>query len=271
MHRAPSSLYIYYIKGRFSSPINSPSFLGTWEEEGESFLFFSRPESELVERALEEEKLVLQDSFKVDYFEWIGGRFEEIAIGDVRIVPIWESKRLRDGDILLDPSVVFGAGNHPTTYNCLEALNILFSLERIDSVVDMGCGTGILSLFCAKKGASGIFALDLNPLAVKTAWHNIRLNGFEDRILPVRGRAQDFTYLPVDLIIANIHFDVLLQLMEERAFFQKRFFILSGLFPSHIMDIRQRLLNGGARIFGIVGMESGWPTIVGGFTCDKAP
>ncbi len=263
-----SSLYIYYIKGKLNKDPSSPYFIGTWEEEGDSFLFFSKKEDDKVFSLLKKTGLTLADSFEMDYFEWIGGKFEEIEVGDVRIVPIWKRKEARRDDILIDPSVVFGAGTHPTTCSCLESLNILLSLEKINSVVDMGCGSGILSLFCAKKGVGKIFALDLNPLAVKTTRNNISLNGFEDRILPLRAKAQDFVFLPVELLIANIHFDVLKELLTCRDFFKKRFFVLSGFFPSKLMELREILSQNGAKIFGIVGMHTGWPTIVGGFACD---
>ncbi len=261
-----SSLFIYYIKGTLIREPSSPSFIGTWEEEGDSFLFFSAKEDEEVLKLLEESGLTLTDFFEVDYLEWIGGRFKEIEIGDIRIIPIWEGEKGRKGDILLDPSVVFGAGTHPTTFSCLEGLNLLFSQENIESVVDMGCGTGILSLFCAKKGARKVLALDLNPLAVKTTRNNILLNDFGDRVLALRARAQDFVSLPVDLIIANIHFEILRELLDQNDFFTKRFFVLSGFFPSQMMEIREILSQHGARISGIIGMHTGWPTIVGGFT-----
>ncbi len=95
--------------------------------------------------------LSLKDKFEMEYIEWLGGEIDTFDVGDVRIIPIWNRpSKLNNRDILLDPSVVFGAGNHETTYNSLLAIDWLFKNNTIESVLDLGCGTGILSLFLRK-------------------------------------------------------------------------------------------------------------------------
>ncbi len=262
-----TTLYIYYIKGKFKGNINKDTYLGCWFEEGDSFLFFSKNEDKEIKSIIKSQKdLILKDSFEMDYFEWIGGRFDSFYVGDVKIIPVWEKdSKIGEKDILLDPGVVFGAGNHETTYNCLLAINFLFSNKSpINRVLDIGCGTGILSLFCGKLGAREVFAIDLNPLAVKTTRKNVLLNKLDDKILPIWGRGEDFLDLKGELLVANIHYDVLSQIVNVINTNNFKWLVLSGIFPSRAREIESFLNLKGFKTIKIFGENSSWPAIVGG-------
>jgi ribosomal protein L11 methyltransferase len=105
--------------------------------------------------------------------------------------------------------------------------------------------------------------VDLNPLAVRTAAANIALNRLEQRVLPVRARADQALQLPADLVLANIHFDVLQDLVTKPAFAAKERFILSGLLSRQGETIRDRLHSAGATIERSWLSPDGWATIVG--------
>lgn len=238
-------LYIYYIEGRLNpdQEIFGNDFIGKWEEDNFSFLFFSGRADAQVKRVLNgEQGLKLLDKFQISYEDWQGGPITPLSVGSFYITPPWADsepqKRSKKIYMVLDPGVVFGTGTHPTTQDCLKALEMMFNMDpSVESVLDLGTGTGILSLAAARLGTRRILALDMNPLAVKTAYKNIRLNRLEKRILAVQGDAEDFADFPADLLIANIHYNVLKELLKSEGFVCKRWFILSGLLRSQAREV----------------------------------
>ncbi|KPA11267.1 50S ribosomal protein L11 methyltransferase [Candidatus Magnetomorum sp. HK-1] len=247
-HPPYQNLYIYYIQGHVSPSVEKELFIenyiGNWIEEDTSFLFFTIPSEErIIELFKKQPELILNDTFQMSYEEWCGGQFEIISLADIIIAPPWMSKitALEKNPIWLDPGVVFGAGTHPTTYDCLHAIEQAFALQSIESMMDIGTGTGLLSLFAARMGAQHILALDLNPLAAKTAQNNISLNGLNDKILAVQGDARNFMSKAMDLWVANIHYDVLISLIQSQNFLQNQLFILSGLLPSEARNVKNVL------------------------------
>jgi ribosomal protein L11 methyltransferase len=99
-------------------------------------------------------------------------------IGRALVVkPSWTQYRLKGGEIVLeiDPGMAFGTGQHPTTAMCLRALEELVRPGM--SVLDLGCGSGILAIAAAKLGASRVLALDIDPNAVRAARENAAANG----------------------------------------------------------------------------------------------
>jgi len=247
-HPPYQNLYIYYIQGHVKPDIEKQLFIdnyiGNWIEEDTSFLFFAIPSEKRINELLKiQPELTLNDKFKMTYEEWCGGQFEIISLADIIIAPPWMSKitEVEKKPIWLDPGVVFGAGTHPTTYDCLLAIEKAFKIESIKNMIDMGTGTGLLSLFAARMGAQKILALDLNPLAAKTAQNNIVLNELNDKIIAIQGDARNFMSKKVDLWVANIHYDVMITLIKSEGFLQNKFFILSGLLPSEATKVRNTL------------------------------
>ncbi len=93
------------------------------------------------------------------------------------VAPSWVEYRLKEGEtvIRIDPGMAFGTGQHPTTAMCLLALEA--RVRPGMSVLDLGCGSGILSIAAAKLGAARVLALDVDPLAVKATTENAVANG----------------------------------------------------------------------------------------------
>ena len=245
-------LFIYYLNGRLelSDQKFQSNFIGNWEEEDDSVLFFSTSADRQIENLLQRRPhLKYVDCHRMPYNQWLGEKFTAFEHGAFWIMPPWEAAD--DGlnnvgaklPILLDPGLVFGTGSHPTTRHCLEALELAAASMPISSVLDLGTGTGLLSLAAARLGSERIIGVDLNLLAAKTARTNVRLNRLENRIVIAQGRAEEMIAYPADLLIANIHYDVMHKLIVNRGFLAKKRFILSGLMRSeakHIADILQR-------------------------------
>ena len=270
-HPSYGDLHIYYLEGRVPSTTGSFNrhFIGNWEEEGFSFLFFSEPADGLVLKLIENHGgLKLLDQYQMSYEEWQGGKFSSLQIGRFMIIPPWEAEKtalVEPGNIkiLLDPGVVFGNGLHPTTQDCIEALELLYLIDPIESALDLGCGTGILALVAGKLGCQKCFALDFNLLASQTASSNVKLNGLTHNILVAQARAENFVDLPTDLLMANIHYDVMKKLLESKDFFKKKWFILSGLLRSQAKDIADRLQRPGVKILKKWERDGIWHTFWG--------
>ncbi len=141
--------------------------------------------------------------------DWVSAsqaQFDPIPIGErLLITPTWhlETERQRGHDpdrqiIVLDPGLAFGTGSHPTTHLCL--LWLSEHLVPGQSVVDYGCGSGILAIAAAKFGASPVIGIDIDPQAVASARDNARANEVE---LDLRTTAQPLPP-PADVVVANI-------------------------------------------------------------------
>ena len=250
----PSDLYIYYIHGRFPAGTRMPEtgFLGNWEEGDTSFLFFSRPADDDVRRlvAAAPQSVVLCDTYEMTYAEWQGSVPSVQSLGGFCVMPPWAAVPC-DGlmPLMIDPGVVFGTGQHPTTHDCLAALELAFSRGPVHRMMDLGTGTGILSVAGARLGCERVLAVDLNRLAALTAYRNVRLNQLDDRVMVVVADALTVADKPADLMVANIHYAVMKPLVSNRSLMAGKYaIILSGLLRSEAKDIRFVLNTMGMRI-----------------------
>jgi ribosomal protein L11 methyltransferase len=267
-----NDLYIYYLKGRMksSNPVFGSGFIGNWQENEYSFLFFSKPSLDEVASLLNSNPgLTFLEEFHMTYDQWQGGRIEPFKVGRFHIVPPWQRNEKdhyrchKEPTIMLDPGVVFGNGLHTTTRDCIKALEMAFSRDFIKSAIDLGTGTGILSLAASLLGCARILALDLNFLAANTALRNIRLNGLENRIMVAQGQAEDFIDSNSDLVIANIHYDVMKNLLASRNFYNKKWYILSGLLRSQAKAVRSDLFRNRINIINSWECDGIWHTLLG--------
>jgi ribosomal protein L11 methyltransferase len=264
-------LYIYYVQGRLKpdQKIFGNNFIGNWQEDEFSFLFFSKPSRGEVEKMLTPHpELTLVDEFYMTYDQWQGAKITSFEVGRFRIVPSWQKQCKKNLwrnqlSIILDPGVVFGAGTHTTTQDCLKALELVFSREKIESALDLGTGTGLLALAASRLGCKNILAVDFNFLAARTALRNVRLNRLQDHIIIVQGRAEDFIDSPSDLVIANIHYDVMKHLIASPGFFNNKWFILSGLLRSQARDLLYELSQKRVRIIKKWERDDIWHTFLG--------
>lgn len=132
--------------------------------------------------------------------------FKPIVTDSVTVVPTWIAYSPREGEKLLrlDPGMAFGTGEHATTRMCLELMR---AAGR--SVIDVGCGSGILGIAAAITGAKSVYMCDIDPQAVKAARNNAELNGVVCEIEQADLLA---TSRRAELILANLTADLLIRM-----------------------------------------------------------
>jgi len=240
-------------------------FIGNWVEEDTSFLFFSSPADEAVNRAKDlQGQIFVLDRFTTTFDQWQGGEGEAFSAGPFYVHTPWNPGAVPLGSlaIAIDPGVVFGTGTHPTTRDCLLALALAMGECPASRVLDLGTGTGLLALAASALGAEEVLAVDLNPLAADTAQRNVLENGCSDTITVVQGNAEDFADQPADLVVANIHFAVMKKLFLRPEFADHPRFILSGLLRSEVREIKGVLEVSGHGIVREWDWENTWFTLL---------
>ncbi len=136
---------------------------------------------------------------------------EAIEVGSRLIIrPSWITYSSRNDriEIIIDPKMAFGTGSHATTYLCLDAL------ERLNpeglSVMDAGCGSGILSIAAAKLGARRVYGFDNDAFSVGNALENTQLNSVNDVVIIEHADLTTLEAARYDLVLANIISGVLI-------------------------------------------------------------
>lgn len=256
-------LYIYEIRGDWSKdlPAPPPSFIGLWNEEEFAYLFFSCPEDEYVNTWAERTSLVCGSRHEMKYEDWQSGLPSQGALlgGTWFVSP--SNAAPPEGAVVLDPSVVFGDGNHPTTVSCLSFLEEIIGIGSIDSVLDLGTGSGILALAAAAKGVKRTVAVDRNHLAAHTARENVRANSFCEMISVHEGEARFFIDEPFDLVLANLPFHVLRELVPLRNAALHKYWIVSGI-NSEQAEVIQELLEEQGYTVARQTLDPPWVTFV---------
>jgi ribosomal protein L11 methyltransferase len=113
-----------------------------------------------------------------------------------------------------EPHASFGAGEHPTTQLAAQFIEEFVNLHKPLSMLDVGCGSGVLSLVAALRGTSMVLAVDIDEIAVSSTRENLKLNGLEKRVTVEKGSA-DLTSDTFDLVVANINTPILLDLCDS--------------------------------------------------------
>ena len=195
----------------------------------------------------------------IDWVRKTQAQFVPIRVTDqMWIVPSWrEPVDTRAINIVLDPGLAFGTGSHPTTLLCLRWLAA--NVERGASVLDYGCGSGILAIAAAKLGAGAVTGVDVDPQAIAASRTNAEANGVAAEFcspdaLPV---------LAVDIVVANIlanPLELLAPLLAGRVRAEGRI-VLSGILEPQA----DRVAAAYARWFNIApwGSADGWTALAG--------
>ena len=262
------NLYIYYLSGTFhpNQDFDPAHFIGVWHEAQSSFLFFTQPQMALVEKTVNRQPdLELLDHFHMTYDQWQGGEILPFCLGRFTITPPWLAADPvnTDSTIILDPGVVFGNGSHPTTQDCMQALQLALADQTMRAVLDLGTGTGLLAVAAARLGCPNVLAVDLTLLAAQTACRNVRHNRLTDQILVVQGDAEKFIDFTSDLVVSNIHYDVMKNLIATPGFLKKKRFILSGLMRSEAAHIESTLADMPVEIIRRWNRDDIWHTFYG--------
>lgn len=136
--------------------------------------------------------------------------------------------------LILPPGLAFGTGTHPTTHLCLDWLSKQLLQQK--TVLDYGCGSGILALSALKLGAQQAYAVDIDPQALQASRDNAEANGLTEHITI---GFPDSVEKPVDLIVANILLTPLLELKErfQQLLKPKGILVLTGLLERQVETI----------------------------------
>lgn len=164
--------------------------------------------------------------------------------------PSWENYDNKDGRVILsiDPGAAFGTGTHATTSMCLEALEVEITTGM--TVLDIGAGSGILSVAAVLLGALKADGVDIDPVAVRVAKENAALNGVEDKTNYILGNLDEEITGQYDVVVANIVADAIIALSESAGRHMKPDgkFLCSGIIDLRADEVEAALTDRGYRI-----------------------
>ena len=191
--------------------------------------------------------------------------FKPTPIGDRLFVrPIWiDDYDAGDRVVLnIEPGAAFGTGTHDTTRLCLETLDKI--IKDGDTVLDIGCGSGILAISSMLLGAKEGFGVDIDELAVKTAKENGKMNGFDEPELKfVCGDLADKVTKQYDVVVANIVADIIILFSTQVRAFMKQGakFIASGIIDTRADEVVSALQSAGLKLIERI-EQGGWVCLV---------
>ncbi len=212
------------------------------------------PIGDLTERAIEEAEW--RDAYK--------RHLRTLTVGKrLMVVPSWDEPRSVGSRVVirLDPGLAFGTGHHPTTAMCLQFVEEL--LEPAACVLDVGCGSGILSIAAAKLGATRVLGLDIDPDAVSAANRNAADNEVDRVVTAVEGTLESRQGDgPFDLVLANISAKVIIASAEHIAAVAKPLgaVVCSGVLAERGDEVTGALAAAGLRV-SEVRQEEEWLAI----------
>ena len=195
--------------------------------------------------------------------------FHPIPVGEKLLIrPTWEDEYDPMGRTVLniEPGLAFGTGTHETTRLCLETLEKYITPET--DVLDVGCGSGMLSIASLLLGAKSATGVDIDALAVKTAEENGEANGLcEPRLRFLQGNLTDKVSGKYDVVVANIVADIIILFCKDVAKFMKddAVFITSGIIDTREQDVIDAFNEYGFKIKARH-TEKGWVC----FECEKS-
>ncbi len=160
--------------------------------------------------------------------------------------------------LFLDPGLAFGTGSHPTTYLCLEALSEVDLTGK--TLIDYGCGSGILMLAALKLGARHVWGTDIDPQALEATLENARRNHIDEQVFDL---VLPLANIQVDLLIANILMTPLVELADTLVHLVKQsgILILSGLLADQAEAVKTAYV--GKVEWLEVKEKDGWICLVG--------
>jgi ribosomal protein L11 methyltransferase len=197
---------------------------------------------------------------KIEEQDWATAwqkQYRPIPLGPkLIVVPSWlDNPTPERTPIFMDPGMAFGSGTHPSTQLALLLLDKCLRESPSQEMIDIGCGSGILSIAAVKVGVTCVLGMDTDPAAVKIATSNAEKNQVGDQTIFVQGSVKELLqdHFPISrapLVVANIIFPVLKQLLEEglvKAITSGGNLVLSGVLEDQLPTLLELL-----RVFGII-------------------
>ena len=209
----------------------------TEADDGVAYLSFYLEEDEDKEKVLADVRADLQDmasylnvgactieESQTEDVDWVNNwkqYFHQFYVDDILIIPSWEEVKPEDSDkmvIHIDPGTAFGTGMHETTQLCIRQIRKYTTPET--TILDVGCGSGILGMLALKFGAKYSVGTDLDPCAIEATYENMEVNGINKdmyevmigNIIDDKDVQDKVGYGKYDIVVANILADVLVAL-----------------------------------------------------------
>ncbi|HEX7064844.1 MAG TPA: 50S ribosomal protein L11 methyltransferase [Bacillales bacterium] len=190
--------------------------------------------------------------------------YKPVKISDrITVIPTWEDYQPRNDEIIieLDPGMAFGTGTHPTTRLCLRAIEKV--VRPGDYMIDVGAGSGVLSIAAAKLEAARVTAFDLDDVAVQSAKLNVELNKVQDIVHVQQNNLLDNVKDTADVITANLLAEIILRFPREALSATKPggYFIASGIIKEKSGLVKTALIEHGFIIEETLEMED-WIALI---------
>jgi len=191
--------------------------------------------------------------------------YKPVKISDnIWIKPTWESIETNVEDPLvieLDPGMAFGTGTHPTTKLCVQALEKF--VKQDDTVLDVGCGSGVLSIAAALLGADSVYAFDLDDVAVSSTRNNTNVNKMEAVIKVKQNNLLEGITEKADVIVSNILAEIIITFTQDvwECLKEEGYFIASGIISEKKELVVSNLHESGFKIVH-TDLKDDWIVIV---------
>ncbi len=181
--------------------------------------------------------------------------FKPAKVTDKLVVkPTWEDYISKRDEIVIDidPGMAFGTGTHETTSMCLKLMEKY--MKKGNTVLDVGCGSGILSIGAAKLGASETLAVDIDPEAVKVTYENVMLNRCDDRVYVREANLVEGVDFTADMVVANLMADLVMMLSHHVAGHMNDggIYISSGILTEKEKEVSEVIRKEGFQIIEIM-------------------
>lgn len=175
--------------------------------------------------------------------------YKPVPLGKITVVPAWEKYDPREGEIIIrmDPGMAFGTGTHETTRLVIRLMQD--ELRGGERVLDVGTGSGILSICASKLGAGWCNAYDIDPVAVKVARDNVKSDGCDNITVDVSDllAGVDLSGGKYDFCVANIVADIIIRMLPDVRTYLKEGapLILSGIIGERADEVRRAVVAQG--------------------------
>ena len=205
--------------------------------------------------------LVTEGMNEDDWAESWKQYYKPVPLGRITIVPAWEDYTARENEIVIrmDPGMAFGTGTHETTRLVIRLMQDIIS--DTDRVLDVGTGSGILSICASKLGAKSCNAYDIDPVAVKVARENVILGGCDNITVGVSDllAGVDLSLGKYDFCVANIVADIIIRMLPDIPKYLKSGspLILSGIIADRKSEVEEAIAKHGFKIEKIIS-ENDW-------------
>ena len=189
--------------------------------------------------------------------------YKPIEIGNrLVVVPMWEKYDAKEGQVIvkMDPGMAFGTGTHETTRLCATLLEKY--VDENSTMLDVGCGSGILAICASKLGAKECYAYDIDPVAVKVARENVKDNDCTNIECGVSDLLKGVKEGKYDVITANIVADIIIRLLPDIGKFMHAdtVLVISGIIDERCQDVYKSINENNFVITEEI-HENGWCAI----------